>query len=220
MVLGCNGYEVIDLGVMVSIQDILRTARTENVDAIGLSGLITPSLDEMIFNLKEFEKEGFRIPILIGGATTSKLHTAVKMSEHYSGAVVHVPDASLVTEVMRKLLSPETSKSFTAEIRELYQKIKTQHLENAEITKVISLEEARSMKPLFDWKNRLKLSVDKRKVFELEVDLKLVIDYIDWSPFFWAWGLRGAYPQILENEKYGDEAIKLFEDGKKLLLVS
>lgn len=217
VVLGCNGYEVIDLGVMVSIQDILRTARTENVDAIGLSGLITPSLDEMIFNLKEFEKEGFRIPILIGGATTSKLHTAVKMSEHYSGAVVHVPDASLVTEVMRKLLSPETSKSFTAEIRELYRKIKTQHLENAEITKVISLEEARSMKPLFDWKNRLKLSVDKRKVFELDVDLKLVIDYIDWSPFFWAWGLRGAYPQILENEKYGDEAIKLIEDGKKLL---
>lgn len=217
VVLGCNGYEVIDLGVMVPVQEILKKAQEMKVDAIGLSGLITPSLDEMIFNLKEFEKERLEIPILVGGATTSRLHTAVKMIEHYSGPVVHVADASLVTEVMAQLLSPEKTQEYKKSIADQYQKVKIQHLENLQQAKIISLSEARSRKVLPDFAKRPSVAEEVLGISKWSFSLEEIVPYIDWSPLFWAWDLKGLFPGILQHEKYGPAARALYDDAQSLL---
>lgn len=217
VVLACNGYEVIDLGVMVPCHKIMDEAKAHNVDAIGLSGLITPSLDEMIFNMKEFEKAKMTLPILVGGATTSKLHTAVKVADHYSGAVVHVADASLVTEVMSKLQNAKDSPAYIEGIKQNYQKIKEAHLAKKTESSVISLAKARAQKYQVDWSKELKFRPETPGVFEWKVELDEVVPYIDWSPFFWAWDLKGLYPGILTHQKYGAEATNLFQDAQKLL---
>ncbi len=217
VVLACNGYQVIDLGVMVSCHEIIKQAQAHQVDAIGLSGLITPSLDEMIFNMKEFEKLGLKLPVLVGGATTSRLHTAVKIAEHYSGPVVHVVDASLVTEVMGKLQSPRDKEKYALEIREQYQGLKERHLAQKQDSSVIPLEKARAQKSDVDWKQPLTAKPKQTGVFEWSFSLDEIVPYIDWSPFFWAWDLKGLYPGILSHQKYGQQATQLFQDAQVLL---
>jgi 5-methyltetrahydrofolate--homocysteine methyltransferase len=214
VVLACNGYEVIDLGVMVGCHKILEEAQKHNVDAVGLSGLITPSLDEMIFNMKEFEKAGMKVPMLIGGATTSKLHTAVKIADHYSGPVVHVADASLVTEVMSKLQNPKEKENYAKEVKTLYSQIKEAHLSKKTDSTVISLEKAREQKFQVDWTRQISWNPQSAGVFEWKFSLDEVVPFIDWSPFFWAWDLKGLYPGILTHAKYGEEATKLFKDAQ------
>ncbi len=217
VVLACNGYEVIDLGVMVPFHKILQIAREKSVDIIGFSGLITPSLDEMIFNLQQLEQEGFKIPILIGGATTSKVHTSVKLDPHYAGPVIYVSDASLAGEVCSKLLSSELSHDFkknskleAAEIREAY-------LKNQASLVMHSLSDSRLRKYQSDWASTEVPKPQKTGVFEIESSLSEITQYIDWSPFFWSWGLKGLYPGILTNAKYGVEASKLFIEAQDFL---
>ncbi len=217
VVLSCNGYDVIDLGVMVSCHKIMEEAKAHNVDAIGLSGLITPSLDEMIFNMKEFEKAEFKVPVLVGGATTSRLHTAVKVADHYSGAVVHVADASLVTEVMSKLQNPKDSPAYVAEVKQNYQRIKEAHFANKVESTVIPLGKAREQKSAVDWSRETNYKPEKPGVFDWQIALEEVVPYIDWSPFFWAWDLKGLFPGILTHQKYGEEASKLYKDAQKMM---
>lgn len=218
VVLACNNYEVVDLGVMVSCDDILKAAKEEGADLIGLSGLITPSLDEMIHNAAEMERLGMTTPLLIGGATTSRAHTAIKIAPAYSGPVEHVVDASLVVGVCNDLLSPdrkdkhfENLKQEQAGIREKFEK------SNAR-AEYLSLEEARSKAIPTDWES---VNVPDPSVTGIQVQdmvpLEDIIPFIDWSPFFWSWGLKGVYPKILTHEKYGEEATNLFNDAQKLL---
>ncbi len=216
VVLACNGYKVEDMGVMVSCDQILKRAKKLNADIIGLSGLITPSLDEMIFNAQEMEKQGYSTPLLIGGATTSKLHTAVKIAPHYSGPVVQVGDASLVVEVCSKLLGRD-SKEYISNLKETQIKMKEQFDTNKTDT-FIDLETARSNKPKIDW-NKVELyTPDKLGLSTWDnIPLDLIADNIDWSPFFWTWEIKGTYPKLLENPKYADEAKKLFKDAGEIL---
>jgi len=218
VVLGCNNYDVIDLGVMVSCEKILETARQENVDIIGLSGLITPSLDEMVHVAKEMEREGFDIPLLIGGATTSKVHTAVKIEENYKrGQTIHVLDASKSVPVVSNLLSDNKDK-FSAEIKEEYVKLRDHHFKNKIQKPFLTYEEAK--------KNKLKLEFSKDdisnpdftgiKVFE-NYDLNEIAEYIDWTPFFRTWELAGKYPEILDDTVVGEQAKNLLKDAKELL---
>jgi len=218
VVLGCNNYDVIDLGVMVSCEKILETARQENVDIIGLSGLITPSLDEMVHVAKEMEREGFDIPLLIGGATTSKVHTAVKIEENYKrGQTIHVLDASKSVPVVSNLLSYNKDK-FSAEIKEEYVKLRDHHFKNKIQKPFLTYEEAK--------KNKLKLEFSKDdisnpdftgiKVFE-NYDLNEIAEYIDWTPFFRTWELAGKYPEILDDTVVGEQAKNLLKDAKELL---
>lgn len=215
VVMACNGYKVIDLGVMVPGPTIFQEAKKQNADMIGLSGLITPSLEEMITNAKEMERLGFKIPLLIGGATTSRVHTAVKIDPHYSGPVIHVSDASLVVEACRNLIGEKSSqrtveiKNDSRTIRESYQSGAAQEL--------VSLSEARAKKFTCDWDKTDIAKPSRTGVFEIPVRVEDIVDYIDWSPFFWAWELKGLFPKIFENPKYGDEAKKLFKDGQDLL---
>jgi 5-methyltetrahydrofolate--homocysteine methyltransferase len=219
VVLACNGYEVIDLGVMVSCDKILEAAKQNHADIIGMSGLITPSLDEMIYNAKEMQRQGFQIPLLIGGATTSKLHTAVKIAPHYSGAVVRVGDASLVVGVCNQLLNPSTRERYIQELvaenhksRERYQ----QSLSSR--AKLVSIEIARKNSFKTDW-NTVDIRQPKKLGFHLldELPLGEIAELIDWSPFFWTWELQGVYPKILTHEKWGKQATDLFHDAQKLL---
>lgn len=216
VVLACNGYEVIDLGVMVPLNEILKKAREHEVQIIGMSGLITPSLDEMIFNLQEFEKESVRLPVLIGGATTSRVHTAVKMDQNYSGPVVQVGDASLVVEVCNRLLhSPDREAAF-AEIKNENLRLRESYLESQrKKAPVLPLEKARQMKPRLDWSDTATPS--RVGIFEFSPSVEELSEYIDWSPFFWSWGLKGLFPGILDHTKYGDQARSLFLDADKLL---
>jgi 5-methyltetrahydrofolate--homocysteine methyltransferase len=214
VVLACNGYRVIDLGVMVPVQKIIAEAKKVNAQFVGLSGLITPSLDEMVFNLKEFEKEKFSIPILIGGATTSRVHTAVKLEPHYTGPTVHVADASLVIDVCRQLRG-DNSPKYVETTKEQYKKIREAH--NAKSTPLISYEEAYVKKLNLDLESEIyKPSIYAKRI--LDVRPTDVVPYIDWSPFFWAWQIKGTFPKILKHEKYGVEATKLFNDAQKILL--
>ncbi len=217
VVLACNGYKVIDLGVMVPFQKILQVARDEKVDIIGFSGLITPSLDEMIFNLQQMQTEGIKMPILIGGATTSRVHTSVKLAEHYQGPVVHVADASLAAGVCTKILSKDESAPYLTAVRKEYDTIREAYLKSQKnlVIHPISYSRERAFKS--DWEQ-----VDIPKpaltgVFELDISMDEIIPYIDWSPFFWAWELKGTYPNILKSEKYGSAAQKLYDDGQVLL---
>ncbi len=215
VVMACNGYKVIDLGVMVPGPTIFQEAKKHNADMIGLSGLITPSLDEMITNAKEMERQGFKIPLLIGGATTSRVHTAVKIDPHYSGPVVHVSDASLVVEACRSLIGEKSSER-GKEIKENSKVIRESYNSGAG-QDLVSFAEARAKKYNCDWKAQELPKPSRTGIFEIPVRADDVIDYIDWSPFFWSWELKGVYPKIFENPKYGDEAKKLFKDAQTLL---
>ena len=226
VVLGCNNYEVIDLGVMVPCEKILQTAREQNVDIIGLSGLITPSLDEMAHVAREMEREGLKLPLLIGGATTSKAHTAVKIAPGYGQPVVHVLDASRAVPVVSNLISKEHRANFGAQIRKEYDRIRSQHA--GQTAKLISIEEARANAPKLKFDDLPKpefvgiraLSSDATTLntqHSARVTLAELVPFIDWSPFFHSWELRGVYPKILQHEKHGEEARKLFADAQKLL---
>ena len=217
VVLGCNGYDVIDLGVMVPSDKILSSARDEGADIIGLSGLITPSLDEMIHVAKEMERLEFDVPLLIGGATTSKTHTAVKIEKYYSGPIIHVIDASRAVGVVSKLMSDSERDAFVTERRQEYDGIRVQRGDGKKVRQ-LSLEKARKRKFAADWKSYQVPSpkLQRMKLFE-DYPLDELADYIDWSPFFHAWELKGKYPAILESSKYGEEAKKLFQDGQDQL---
>ena len=218
VVLACNNYNVIDLGVMVPCDKILKIAKEENVDMIGLSGLITPSLDEMVHNAREMTREGFSIPLLIGGATTSKAHTAVKIAPAYQEPVVHVLDASLAVNVVRQLLSPEGKPEFVEKVR-LQQEKSREAYEGKKTRKpLLSLNEARQRRTAIDWPSSdiAKPSFLGTRVFE-DLPLDKLIPVIDWSPFFHTWELRGRYPKIFEDSTVGSKAKELFEDAQRLL---
>ena len=218
VVLGCNNYEVIDLGVMVSAEDILETAQKENADIIGLSGLITPSLDEMVHVAEEMEREGFHIPLLIGGATTSKVHTAVQIEPAYSGSTIHVRDASRSVGVVSDLMSGERHRMFIEQTRKEYAEIRERRAKNRQQVNLLPFTVAQTRKSTLDWRNYQPPTprLTGTKVFE-DYPLAELVDYIDWSPFFTTWGLRGKYPNILENPEVGEEARKLLKDAEKLL---
>jgi 5-methyltetrahydrofolate--homocysteine methyltransferase len=218
VVLACNNYEIIDLGVMIPCDKILQTAREEKVDIIGLSGLITPSLDEMVHNAREMTREGFSIPLLIGGATTSKAHTAVKIAPGYTSPVVHVLDASLAVNVVRKLMSQNDKTAFIQDVQAKQQKTREAY-ETKKIAKpLLPLEDARKRRLDIDWEATEipKPSFLGTKVME-EVSLETLVPVIDWSPFFHAWELRGKYPKIFEDPVVGPKAKELFDDAQKLL---
>ena len=242
VVLACNGYEVLDLGVMVPGEKILETARERQVDVIGLSGLITPSLDEMVHVARELDRQGFQQPLLIGGATTSKAHTAVKIAPAYRQPVIHVLDASRAVPVVSALLSADQKPTLVEQVRTEYERLRHQHTERA--TRLLNLTEARARAPRFDWT----AYVPPRPEFlgvrvltseppaapagpapvqagaaeppapaRVHLSLADLVPFIDWSPFFHAWQLRGVFPKILDHPKYGEQARKLYEDARRLL---
>ncbi|MEP6663721.1 MAG: methionine synthase, partial [Verrucomicrobiota bacterium] len=213
VVLACNNYEVIDMGVMVQCEKILERAKLEKADIIGLSGLITPSLDEMVHVAREMERTGFKVPLLIGGATTSRAHTAVKVAQHYTEPVVHVLDASRAVPVMTSLLSKDGKAPFVKQLREDYEKLRAQHAGSA--AKLLSLESARANASKLTFDDVPKPQFTGTKT--IEPALEELVKFIDWTPFFHTWELRGVYPKILQHEKYGEEATKLFADAQKLL---
>ena len=213
VVLRCNNYEIIDLGVMVPCEKILQTAIDEKVDIIGLSGLITPSLDEMVHVAREMERKGLTLPLLIGGATTSKAHTAVKIAPNFNQPVVHVLDASRAVPVASSLISAEHKPKFAAQIREEYDRVRATH--SSQTVKLLSLEAARNNAPKLKFDNLAKPEFIGTKT--IEPALAELVPFIDWSPFFHTWELRGVYPKILQHEKHGEEATKLFADAQKLL---
>ncbi len=218
VVLGCNNYDIVDLGVMVPAEDILETARKENADIIGLSGLITPSLDEMVNVAEEMEREGFRIPLLIGGATTSKVHTAVQIETAYSGLTVHVKDASRSVGVVGNLMNNEKQQKFTQQTREEYADIRERRAKHRKQAKLLPFDVAQQRKFTPDWRSYRPATPQQlgTQVFD-DYPLAKLIDYIDWSPFFTTWGLRGKYPDILEHADVGTEARRLLKDAKTLL---
>ncbi|MBX9925343.1 MAG: B12-binding domain-containing protein, partial [Hyphomicrobiaceae bacterium] len=220
VVLQCNNYEVIDLGVMVPAAKILEAARKHDVDVIGLSGLITPSLDEMCFLAAEMEREGFKVPLLIGGATTSRVHTAVKISPNYRrNQVIHVNDASRAVGVVSKLLSPTDSAAYVEGIRADYVKVREAHLASEARKSRITLATARANRLKIDWAGGPKPvapSFTGTRVFA-NWDLRSLVPFIDWTPFFQTWELAGRYPAILDDNVVGPEAKKLFADAKALL---
>jgi 5-methyltetrahydrofolate--homocysteine methyltransferase len=218
VVLACNNYEVIDLGVMVSCEAILNKALEVGADIIGMSGLITPSLDEMIHNVSEMERRGLKIPVLIGGATTSKAHTAIKIAPHYSGSVSHVADASLVVHVCNELLSPDRKVAFGLALKKEQAAVKERYEQTQSVRVMLSLEDARSQAFKADWNNYQPAKPEKLgvEVFD-KIDLEEVLTYFDWSPFFWAWEIQGQFPGILKNAKWGTEATKLYNDARVML---
>jgi 5-methyltetrahydrofolate--homocysteine methyltransferase len=246
VVLQCNNFEVIDMGVMVPARQILDRARDENVDIIGLSGLITPSLDEMAHVAKEMEREGFEVPLLIGGATTSRVHTAVKIEPGYHGTTVYVKDASRAVGVAQNLVSDELLTPYVTRVKEEYEQVRAQHAGKQRRTEWLSLEQARANKTKIDWEgftpprpaifdhadalaasaaeHRSGLSMEKsliedghaRLVFD-QVPLEVLFDYIDWTPFFKVWELAGSYPKILDDDIVGEHARQLFDDAQKML---
>jgi 5-methyltetrahydrofolate--homocysteine methyltransferase len=226
VVLGCNNYEVIDLGVMVPCEKILETAREQRVDIVGLSGLITPSLDEMQHVAREMERTGFKLPLLIGGATTSKAHTAVKIAPGYTEPVVHVLDASRAVPVVSNLISKEQKPAFVQKIRAEYDRLRAQH--GSQQTKLLSLEQARANAPRLRYDDLPKPEFIGVHVLTSDnsvpatpqassITVAELVPFIDWSPFFHTWELRGRYPAILNHEKHGEEARKLFDDAQQLL---
>jgi 5-methyltetrahydrofolate--homocysteine methyltransferase len=218
VVLRCNNYEVMDLGVMVPAARILETARSVGADAIGLSGLITPSLDEMVHVAREMEREGFELPLLIGGATTSKVHTAVKIEPAYHGPVVHVLDASRSVGVVGTLLSAARRGGFAAEVRTEYARIRKDHAGRVAAVRLHPVEEARRHRFQPDWERHRPIAPARPGVHALrDYPLEELIPFIDWSPFFKAWELHGTYPRILEDDAVGRQARTLFDDAQRLL---
>ena len=218
VVLACNNYEVTDLGVMVSCEDVLKKAKEIGADIIGLSGLITPSLDEMVHNAKEMERQGFNVPLLVGGATTSKAHTAIKIAPNYEGVVKHVPDASLVVDICNRLMNKKSRIDFKNDLKKEQDQIRERFLANAEGAEYLSWEEAKAAKATFDWPS---LDITVPDSLETEIyesfPLEKIVPYIDWSPFFWTWELRGLYPKVLEHKKWGPQATELFNDAQKIM---
>lgn len=218
VVLQCNNFEIIDLGVMVPCEKILQTAREENADMIGLSGLITPSLDEMVHVAKEMQRQGFKIPLLIGGATTSKAHTAVKIEQNYDEPVVYVSNASRAVGVAQSLLSPELKPAFAARLAKEYDAAREQHNRKQPRTKAVSLAEARANGWSCDWSAYQPPKPAKPGIHVLrKVPIATLRRYIDWTPFFLSWELAGKYPRILEDEVVGEEAKRLFADAQAML---
>ena len=218
VVLQCNNFEVIDLGVMVPANKILEAAKEHNVDIIGLSGLITPSLDEMVHMAKEMERLNFEVPIMIGGATTSKAHTAVKIEQNYHGITVWVKDASRAVGVAQNLISEDMREDFVSKLRDEYETVRVNHAGRRAQTKWLSLEDARTKKHTIDWSSYTpavpaKLGV---QVFD-DYSLEELRAYIDWTPFFYAWEMKGRYPKILDDAEKGEEARKLFADAQSML---
>ena len=216
VVLQCNNYEVIDLGVMVPAEKILQTARLEKVDIIGLSGLITPSLDEMVHVAKEMQRQGFTIPLMIGGATTSRAHTAVKIEPHYQGPTVYVTDASRGVGVASNLLSHELKDDFVKAVHAEYEEVRDRHKGREAKTKQHSLQEARKNKFNVGSNEPVKPSFLGIKVLE-NFPLETLVSYIDWTPFFQTWEMAGSYPKILDDIVVGVEARKLFEEAQVML---
>jgi 5-methyltetrahydrofolate--homocysteine methyltransferase len=217
VVLQCNNYDVIDLGVMVPAAKILETAREKKANAIGLSGLITPSLDEMVHVAQEMEREGFDLPLLIGGATTSRAHTAVKIAPHYRSSIVHVVDASRAVGVVNSLLNEQLKSDFDAKTRGDYARLREEHSAKTRGKKLLTLEEARANRASIDWGNYPPPKpefTDVRVVCPSVADLR---DYIDWSPFFHVWELRGRYPAIFDDPVVGKQARELFDEAQELL---
>ena len=217
VVLQCNNYEIIDLGVMVATDKILKTAIEEKVDIIGLSGLITPSLDEMVNVAKEMERRGFTMPLLIGGATTSKAHTAVKIEQNYSGPTVYVQNASRSVGVVSALLSDEQRGPFIERTRKEYDTVRIQHGRKKPRTPPVSLEVARDNATTIDWESYTPPVAHRLGVQKVEASIETLRNYIDWTPFFMTWSLAGKYPRILEDEVVGEEAKRLFKDANDLL---
>jgi 5-methyltetrahydrofolate--homocysteine methyltransferase len=216
VVLACNNYEVIDMGVMVPSEKILERAKAEKVDLIGLSGLITPSLDEMVHVAREMERQGFKLPLLIGGATTSRRHTAIKIAPHYSEPVVHILDASRAVPVTTSLLSDDGKAAFVTQHRTEYEALRRAHA--APRQQVVPLETARARRTPIDWRPEDLPTPEFTGVRALDnFPLATLREYIDWSPLFHAWGLKGVYPRILEHEQQGEQARQLFADANALL---
>jgi 5-methyltetrahydrofolate--homocysteine methyltransferase len=217
VVLQCNNYDVVDLGVMVSAAKILETAREKKADAIGLSGLITPSLDEMVHVAQEMEREKFELPLLIGGATTSRAHTAVKIAPHYHESTVHVLDASRAVGVVSSLLNPKQKALFASKTRTEYEALRKAYGDKLREKKLISLEKARANRTPIDWNNYLPPKPDFVATREISPSIADLREYIDWSPFFHVWELRGRYPAIFEDPTVGEQARELFDDAQTLL---
>jgi 5-methyltetrahydrofolate--homocysteine methyltransferase len=218
VVLGCNNYEIVDLGVMVPPEKIIETAKAENVDVIGLSGLITPSLDEMVYLAKEMERQNLEIPLLIGGATTSKAHTAVKIDPEYKNAVVHVNDASRAVTVVGDLLNKKKSKTYREQLKKDYDEFREKFLKRKQKKSYISLEAARAKKYKIDWETSNIVKPKELGIQKLtQLSLKELVPYIDWSPFFRSWDLHGRFPTILEDEVVGEQATQLYSDATKMI---
>ena len=217
VVLSCNNYEIIDLGVMVPFEKIIEEAQKQNVDIIGLSGLITPSLDEMVTMAKEMERAKLAIPLMIGGATTSRVHTAVKIDEHFTlDQAVHVLDASRSVTVVESLLGKK-KEGFVNALKEEYSKVRLHHQNSRGKKKVLSIADARANKFEIDWKRHDIVKPSKMGLTEVSVTSKELLPYIDWTPFFRTWELHGKYPAILSDEVVGEEATNLFADATKML---
>ena len=218
VVLGCNNYEIVDLGVMVAPEKIIEAAKKENVDIIGLSGLITPSLDEMVYLAKEMERQEFKVPLLIGGATTSKAHTAVKIDTQYTNAVVHVNDASRAVTVVGDLLNPKTSHLYTAKLKKDYDEFRIKFLKRGKEKSYISIKEARKRKYKIAWETS---QICKPKELGIQVleqlSLKELLPYIDWSPFFRSWDLHGKFPDILTDEVVGEQATIMYAEAQAMI---
>ncbi len=219
VVLGCNGYDIVDLGVMVPAEKILQTAIAEKCDIIGLSGLITPSLDEMVHVAREMQRQGFTLPLMIGGATTSKAHTAVKIEPKYQNdAVVYVTDASRAVGVATQLLSKELKAGFVESTRKDYIEVRERTANRSARTERLSYGAAVAKKPQFDWANYQPTVPTFTGVKVLEdIDLNVLAEYIDWTPFFISWDLAGKFPRILEDEVVGEAATSLYKDAREML---
>jgi 5-methyltetrahydrofolate--homocysteine methyltransferase len=218
VVLQCNNYDVVNLGVMVPAQAIIDAAQREKADAVGLSGLITPSLEEMAHVAREMERAGLKLPLLIGGATTSRAHTAVKIAPNYAGAVVYVPDASRSVPVVQSLVSAESRDAYVAQVRADYEKIRAQHRDKKGPGPLLALGEARQLGVKTDWRSYVPPAPARPGVTVLrDYPLAELVPYIDWGPFFQAWELSGAYPRILEDPVVGEAARKLFAEAQELL---
>jgi 5-methyltetrahydrofolate--homocysteine methyltransferase len=218
VVLGCNNYEIVDLGVMVAPEKIIEAAKKENVDIIGLSGLITPSLDEMVYLAKEMERQNFKVPLLIGGATTSKAHTAVKIDTQYTNAVVHVNDASRAVTVVGDLLNPKTSHLYTAKLKKDYDEFRIKFLKRGKEKSYVSIKEARKRKYKIDWQAAEIVKPKELGIQVLEqLSLKELIPFIDWSPFFRSWDLHGKFPDILTDEVVGEQATIMYAEAQAMI---
>ncbi|MFK7032837.1 methionine synthase [Flavobacterium oreochromis] len=217
VVLACNNFEIIDLGVMVPPEKIIETAVKENVDIIGLSGLITPSLDEMVYLAKELDKLNIKIPVMIGGATTSRAHTAVKIAPEYQSTVVHVNDASRAVTVASNLLQEEVKEEFAKSLRAEYDNLREGYLSRGREKNFLSIADARKNKFQIDWNSYQPVKPNFIGVKQVDVDLDVLVPYIDWTPFFQSWELYGKYPAILTDEVVGEQATNLFLDAQNML---
>ncbi|WP_435415357.1 methionine synthase [Polaribacter aestuariivivens] len=218
VVLACNNYEIVDLGVMVPPEKIIQTAIDERVDAIGLSGLITPSLDEMVYLAKEMQRQNFEVPLLIGGATTSKAHTAVKIDTQYKNAVVHVNDASRAVTVVGDLLNKKTANAYVAKLKKDYDEFRTKFLKRGKEKSYISIDEARKRKYKIDWETSEIVKPAALGIQTLEqLSLKELVPFIDWSPFFRSWDLHGKFPDILTDKVVGEQASIMYEEAQQMI---